>query len=126
MANLCDRYPEPRGPKPPKAPLSNEPDYVDPKYGQRPVYDFGFGTGKKLGLTPSTPPPTYTETAPFVPKSEQSERAQEPLTVSSTVNPSMQTPQLEMISQNDEGQGMYRRNNQGQRNDTLNRQFNTR
>ena len=55
-------------PKPkPSSPLSHAPDYVDPKYGQRPAYNFGFGTGAPLGLKPVSPPPSYKESSRFVP-----------------------------------------------------------
>ncbi len=57
-----------------KTPLSNSPDYVDPKYGQRPVFNFGFGSGQTLGLRPSTPPPTYVESAPYIPQTGDRQR----------------------------------------------------
>ena len=72
-----NRRPEPQVPAPnptlnevvkkPSSPLSHSPDYVDPRYGQRPAYDFGFAPGTQLGLKPVSPPSSYKESSSFVP-----------------------------------------------------------
>ena len=98
----------------PRTPLSHSPDYVDPKFGKRPVYDFGFGAGQKLGLRPSTPPPTYNESAPYFPGTSEKGTVDEPKSVYTISQQELQQapPSRDGQRRVEDNQSMYRRNNQ--------------